>query len=265
MKICPNCSTKNDDGYNFCKECGATLSQPDFEKAPPTYPYVNPYNYERPEAKDYDGVTDAEMQVFVGKNALKIIPKFSKMQISGSKTSWCWPAAILGFLFGFFGLSFWFFYRKMNKVALICVAIGLAIGIAQTAITFNTSVMMYNQMFMLIRNYIQDMDFNAFNEGVDFIVNQFSALPSISLANFLADIENYTAAVLGGIFALGLYKNHAVNKIKQYKNTAITDNYYLYRIELLGGTSGGMVVLGIAIHFTANAIATILPMVIGAL
>lgn len=265
MKICPNCSTQNNDEYSFCKECGAALIQPDFKEAEPQVRYTGPYDYERPEVKDYDGVTDTEMRVFVGKRDSKIMPKFSRMQLSGSKTSWCWAAAIFGFLFGFFGLSYWFFNRKMNKVAFGCIAIGLAVGIAQTAITFNTSVMMYDQIFALIRNYIQDMDLSAFNQGFDFIVNQFSTMPSISLANFLADIENYTATVLGGIFALGLYKNHAIAKIKQYKTTAITDNYYLYRIELLGGTSGGMVVLGIVIHFVANSIATALPLIIGAL
>lgn len=260
MVICPKCATQNDDGYTFCKECGTPLRKEGNEQQKERPQYNQAFNYERPEANDYDGVTADEMKCFVGKNKEKIMPKFSKMQLAFSKSSWCWPAAILGFLFGFFGLSFWFFYRKMNKVAFICVAIGVFLSVVQAVITFNANTMLYDQMFALFAQLMESLNLEEFMENIDFLDTSYQNIAAVNIASFISDLADYTAAILGGIFALHIYKTHAIKSIKGLKANAAMDNYYFYRIELLGGVSGGMAFLGVVIFLVVDAAADLLPM-----
>ncbi len=146
MRICPDCGTENEEEYSYCKNCGAKL---EIAENKTEYQYNNTdsgtYNPNFADAKSngffvdtITGIPSDEVCAFVGKKSPDILKKFSKMEVTGSKVSWCWPVAILGLLLGPIGSAIWFFYRKMYKPALILVALGLAVNVAVGVLTKNT-------------------------------------------------------------------------------------------------------------------------------
>ena len=126
--FCPNCGTENEIEYSYCKNCGTALVNEKTGQEATTQPTNIPpvteipttsYTAQNNPNTEYTGcineISQEEMQLFVGKGADRIIPRFIKMDSSNSKVSWCWPAAILGFVLGPIGLSIWYFYRKITR------------------------------------------------------------------------------------------------------------------------------------------------------
>ena len=129
-KICSECGTENENDYIYCKNCGALLTAapkpetvpestaqetvpktehssfrpapapeaaaPAFKPVPPVYNTENGNTgYTQSGAPAPDGIPQEEIALFIGKKSVVIKPKFIKMEITNSKTSWCWPAALL--------------------------------------------------------------------------------------------------------------------------------------------------------------------------
>ncbi len=283
-KICRECGTVNEPDYLYCKNCGTALTKnantvnentensnfSHHEKSynsnfshensyksnfgipqePQNVPTGNPYCV----VDNIEGVPMEEVSIYVGKNAHKICPKFEKMEFSGSKTSWCWPAAVLGFLMGPFGSALWFFYRKMYKIALIFAAVGVLVS-ALASITTTDSVSKYAQKFLYsesISAFIEDYSKSEANEAKT--ENDVKTL----LSGWLNDISRIGSTIIAGILGYYWYKKKVIRDIKYYKSNAIDSRYYKIGLSAVGGTSGGMLALGIGIIIANGVISSII-------
>lgn len=255
--ICSECGTENEPQYIYCKNCGATLvvnnKKDDEEKATvqnnADYNSNNAnYGSEHQENQNnyvsIDGIPIEDVQMFVGTKSVNIIPKFLKMEITGCKTSWIWPPAVLGFLFGPIGAAIWFFYRKMYKFAFVFVGIAALVSLITSLLTFNVTDVYLSTIF----NTFLSGEFNEANavmEGLPEIENSFA----VSLASAIENISNITSCIIVGLFGCGWYKNHCIKKIKEFRMMNPNNNYYRLGLMSLGGTSGGMAALGVFILF----------------
>ena len=259
--ICHECGTENEPQYVYCKNCGTLLKTEtnkqsqnqnnyNYTAGNTTYQYQqsgkNGYNttYNQNVAvESIEGVPTEDMVAFVGKKSYNIIPKFSKMELAGSKASWCWPAAVLGFLFGPLGAAIWFFYRKMYKAAVIFMAIGIvfsaAVGIIAGPIT--------DKDFLqgVVESYYSG-DYEGFYNGVGELLRSEDTVRSIA-ASVLDSAVRIATMIVAGMFGFYFYKRHAVRSINRYRDMSVDPRYYKIGLASIGGTSSGMAVLGVAI------------------
>lgn len=249
--ICEKCGTENEEIYKYCKNCGNILKNESqneqYNEKNRSEPYRNDEFVE-----SFDGISSEEMSIFIGKKSEKILPKFSKMEITKSKVSWTWPAAILGYILGPMGSALWFFYRKMYKPALIFSLIG--------------AVVMLTTGFMIQENTsdVTDDILNAFSLGnyseiveiIGDIGNDISPSQAVlnGLATVIEDFANIGSAIFAGLFGMNIYKKHCINKIKEYKNGQGDLRFYRLGLSAIGGCSGGMLAVGIVIMLAAKSL-----------
>ncbi|MGN0494387.1 MAG: zinc-ribbon domain-containing protein, partial [Acutalibacteraceae bacterium] len=222
--ICSECGTENESEYTYCKNCGAPLVKPanrdetefigseaqnppqgyaepqgnsysSADYTPPTYTeqsfggqQYSPYGAYN--AYAIDGVPADDVAFFIGKKSTEIMPKFIKMEITRSKTSWCWPAAILGFFFGPLGAAIWFFYRKMYKIALILLAAGAVITFSTAALTYNTDSTVIDSVI----GSLADGNLNSFMDALENIDGNQTALDLI--ASGIEDLASLATCIL---------------------------------------------------------------------
>lgn len=204
----------------------------------------NAYVYGNTYVETIDGIPYSEVATFVGKKADKYMPVFSKMEITSSKIGWHWPVAVLGFFFGPLGASLWFFYRKMYKHAAVLAAIGAIITIITALFISPVSFSPADLMDAL------SGDTTALENIVDenSIGNQVSSL--------ITDLTDFICAVVCAIFTHGWYKKHINRSIMKYRYTNVDPRYYQMGLMSIGGTSGGMLALGIGIMIFAENFAS---------
>ena len=253
--ICHECGTENEPQYIYCKNCGASL-RPDTVKNNTQYAqgqnYNSEYNVNNSNQSTYnrtvipdtiDGVPTEDIVTFVGKKSFNILSIFTNIELTGSKVSWCWPAAVLGFLFGPLGAAIWFFYRKMYKAAVIFMAIGIvfsaAVGIIAGPIT--------DKDFLqgAVESYYSG-DYAGFYNGVGELLRSEDAVRSIA-ASVLVSAVRIATMIVAGMFGFYFYKRHAVRSINRYRDMSVDPRYYKIGLASIGGTSSGMAVLGVAI------------------
>ena len=94
--ICSSCGTENEPEYKFCKNCGneikeaQTPPETQFRPEPQAEPVKQQAYSKTPNGFILDnisGVPTDEVAFYVGKKAYKLLPKFSKMEFTGSKVS----------------------------------------------------------------------------------------------------------------------------------------------------------------------------------
>lgn len=255
-KICPDCGTENEQEYIYCKNCGTLLSKteespkektveeefissqppkPDKQTPPPYGAPYTPYGY-----ADYTvgGIPADEVMVFVGKKANDICPKFMRMELTRSKISWCWPAAVLGFLFGPIGAAFWFLYRKMYKIGGILLAIGAALTCGFAFINFGDNSQSLKSIFEAITNGTSPLN-GIFND----VASETTVLGVISSA--VENAISLLTGILAGIFGFYAYKEHCIKTILNFRNTCADMRYYRVGLHSVGGVSGGALATGI--------------------
>lgn len=282
-RICPECSTVNEPEYIYCKNCGFKLAEEPQRKAesysdfntpqretpptdnfegrepqgeqPPSAPNFN--KYKAPFVLDgIDGCSREEIFAFVGAKVGDIYPKFSKIELSRSKISWCWPPALLGLGFGPLGAAIWFFYRKMYKIAVIFVIIGIVLGGFTAFLNRDTMLLDESKIEAIIEE-------NISQNGVDFggLISDFGENIGAEsyIASALTDVADIATGIIAGMLALYWYKRFIVDKIHGYRQCGIDPRYYNMGLAAVGGTSGGMAALGVAILYIAQTVFDLIP------
>ena len=289
-KICSECGTENESEYAYCKNCGAPLIKPaeknetefigeniqsnsqasasaEGGSVPPTGftpPIYSAPNYGGQQYSPYsvyadysiDGVPAEDIAFFIGKKSTEIMPKFIKMEITRSKTSWCWPAAVLGFFFGPLGAALWFFYRKMYKIALILLAVGTVITFSTAALTYNTDSTVIDSLI----GSLNDGDLNSFMDALGNIDGRQTVLDVI--ASGIENLASLATCILAGLFGYHAYKEHCVKTIRSFRQNGIDPRYYRIGLASLGGVSGGMLAVGILAMFVIQGVASELTLVL---
>ena len=189
------------------------------------------------------------------------MPRFAKMQLSGSKASFCWPVAIWGYILGPIGAALWFLYRKMYKIAILFFAIGIIIsGVSTVANTYlsDGETATVDAVLTIYEEYMNgDIDINEYFDKI------YSLEPSGAAS--VSNIVNIATAIITGIFAYNWYKKFAVKKINRLRASNVDSRYYLFALSASGGTNWGAVILGVVIYFlittALTGVAAILTMV----
>ena len=250
--ICPRCGTENESEYTYCKNCGTLLST---VKETENGTYTN-QNYSTPQPPvngfQFGDITTEEMTLFIGKKSHNILPKFAKMEITNSKISWCWPVAILSLFFGALGASLWFFYRKMYKHAALLAVIGAVISILTTVLTGSVTP----DLTEMFADVLESGDISA-------ILNAFNNIPPskaiiYTVSTLISDLSDIIVFILCGLFGYNIYKNHCIEKIKNYKMYQSNSPYYKLGLSSIGGVSGGMLALGFVIMFVTSNLSSLL-------
>ncbi len=280
--VCPECATENEQEYIYCKNCGTPLEtktepvkeaegaeQTQYQQATNNSGYTAQPNqntqqqyYTNEPFNSYvgvdfiDGIPKEEMHLFIGRKAFEILPKFNKMELAQSKFSWCWPAFILGFLLGPLGAALWFYYRKMYKPAVMLSAIGAVLTIITSLLTMGTTSATIETFF----DAFGTGDFTNALESLETIESEPTVLDTI--ASLLNDIVNTATGVICGLFGFYIYKKHCVNKILTYRSVQLNPSYYHFGLPAIGGVSGGMLVVGIAVMLGAGYISSFITTVI---
>lgn len=279
-KICSCCGKENDISCEFCVECGSVLTgvtveqseqnaKPQEEYIPEQENTVPPetsangtygYNYNTAESET---VTSAEMNRFIGKKADKISPKFTTMEITGSKVSWNWPVFFLTFFMGLSGTALWFFYRKMNKIGAILLSVGMALSlvfsVASGQLQLNAET---NSMIIDALTDSESVE-DAFGAIQNLPDNVIEETARGAVADAVANTVDIACAVVFGMFSLYLYKNHCLKTITKIKKNAMSEVASIAMYDQLGGVSSGAVWVAILINiFASSALEEILTVLL---
>ena len=287
--ICPECSTENEQKYDYCKNCGTKLNKPNKESSDNSFGtyadsnanreapnfnnnYGDTYNQNYYQQNDTDqhfnqqsfyqsgfnnsdtfvetinGIPYGEVATFVGKKAIKYMPVFSRLEITGGKTAWHWPCALLSFFFGPLGVALWYFYRKMYKHATFFACLGVLLSILSTLIIGPAQAT--ESVFDL---------YNSFLNG-EFSISSLLAgsMLKYEIATLITGLVELALTIICGLFTHGWYKEHICKSILKYRSANVDVRYYQMGLMSLGGTSGGMLALGFAIMFFAENISSVI-------
>lgn len=291
--ICDICRAENEMHYEYCKNCGNKLeknanhedrpqpeNQPIKANSTPTSPYTHSQhdNYSKGEQTSYDqnktqepimqktygiteidGVKAEDLAAYIGPKNERIINKFSKMELTGSKVSWCWPASAWGLL-GPIGVALWFMYRKMYKLGIIILAIGILLNTTATVIAGNGT--------SSITGFYTDI-FGGYEEPEESVLEEIPEIEEGKKDNaystFRADIAvifkdtiMISSVILAGLFSMYAYKKHTIKKIKRYNIVNSTQMYHQLGLMSVGGTAVGMAILAfllaVVVSITINDI-----------
>ena len=231
----------------------------------PFYPQQGHMPFEMP---PIDGIPAEDMAIFVGKNASVYLPKFAKMELTGNKAAWLWAPALLSFFFGAFGAACWFFYRKMPKIAVILMAVGIVLGIAKTALEITFVPDIADRIAYMTENifgedfsdgdgdYFPDETYPAPDETEHEPQNSLPAAV-YNLLTPLQTVINLTLAIVFGLFGCRIYKKKAVKSIRKYQAGCVNPQYYRFGLAATGGTSGGLLAIGIIVPIFLTFAATV--------
>ena len=283
--ICNECSTENEKKYEYCKNCGAKLNRSETQTEnnqtnanfspntngnfDGTYNQTNNnYNYAENPQQDFacggttyvesiDGIPYGDVVTFVGKQANKYMPVFSRLEVVGSKTAWHWPTALLCFFFGPLGASLWYFYRKMYKHAAILAGIGTLLTVIST-LALNPTAMSETLL----------ETFFAYLKGEVVWQNLFfdKSMITYEIVTVISGLIELVLTIICGLFTHYWYKGHICKTIAKYRASNLDMRYYQMGLMSLGGTSGGMLALGFGImFFVENILTTIITLISAAL
>lgn len=250
---CQECGTENEKEFLYCKNCGAKLyeeeqknhSSQSFNEPQPTSFAVEAIN----------GIESEQVVLFVGKKSPYYFPKFSKMIILGKKTSWNFAPAVLGLVFGPLGAALWCFYRKIYKAAAILLAVGVLLTCITTALTYDSLTGIFDGLLSAFQGGDQASILESLNEL------ETAESAKTALASNIEDIFCLATALIMGIFSNYIYMNHCTNAIKKYRSSGLDQRYYKLGLASLGGTSGGMLAVGIILFIGIENIATTIAII----
>ena len=253
---CIRCGYENQDDYKFCMNCGAVLPQKDKTSINENFVCEEDRSKVTEDIVDFDGVSATEMTSYVKNNANKILPKFYTMEKFGQKVSFCFPVFFLGIIFGLFGISMWCFYRKMKKLGLISLVLGVALFLADFIFNFNTTSQFISGFASLLRDSLaNDVGFSGplTQAAFENLITQYDSA-YIRIFSFINQyIGGFICPILMGMFGYHLYKSKAVKDIKELKGVC-SEEILIHEISLKGGTSKGLLAIPIIVYLLTTAV-----------
>lgn len=225
--VCNNCGAKCNMHDVYCKSCSQKLSSSD--------------NVEK---QIIDGIDNTELRSFIGKNADYYTEKFAK-----KKSKWF---VQLNFAALFFGPT-WFFYRKMNKIAVVYVAVLILFSSLLTLVVptvFKEDVERYHAAYEVYIDYINsdgeiflDMEDHDYVVGIlhptyERISDELEAAEKrISFIEFLINVPVLVINILIRFFANSIYKYHiTLNIHSNYRGVSMKNaiiGYILMYIAMM--------------------------------
>ncbi|MBQ9965957.1 MAG: hypothetical protein IJP22_04435 [Clostridia bacterium] len=246
--ICHECGTENESEFLYCKNCGAKLKEE--EQKTQYEPNFNEPNDTNFAVDTINGIESEQVVLFVGKKASFYFPKFSKMVILGKKTSWNFAPALLGLFMGPIGAALWCFYRKIYKAAAVLLAIGVLLAGITTVLTYDDLTATFDGVL----SAMQGEDAADVLESLNGLETSETAMSA--LASNVDDLFCLATAIVMGLFGNYIYMNHCTNAIKKYRGSGLDQRYYKLGLASLGGTSGGMLAIGIILFIGIENLAT---------
>ena len=270
--ICDECGTENEPEYEYCKNCGARLRNSKtansdiknsngmnygYTQYGQNQQYQAAYNQYAQQYSNINGISREEFAAFIGKNSAAIINKFEGMEKKGTNISWCWATTVLSILFGPLGAALWFFYRKLYKPAAIFMAAGLISMTLSTAIVFADLPISItdtvNDVFYAIESAEPGKENQAAAETLKPVVEKLLNYKNLA-ASAITNVTSIVCFVMSSMLAYGIYKKRAIDAILKCRANNMDPRYYSIGLTAVGGTSVGMLILGIAIMIFAPSI-----------
>lgn len=235
-KICVRCSFENSEHFTYCRKCGALLPVIDRSFAPPPLfrdmsdPVLDPETFQY----DFEGADRRDMGTFIGKNSEHYLRKLDRMQSTGVKFSWCVPVFILGLFFGPFGVSAWFFFRKLNKHGIIFTVLGVLFMLIGGGLTLWLPAVISGQAA-----YLQTL---LVSVVVSAPMTLLALVPHFAVTfpafGFMLILTNLLIPSVAALSAVNVYKKKALSVISEV-NELYPENKHLvwFALSRLGGRS----------------------------
>lgn len=207
--FCDTCGAKCDVSDTYCKFCSHTLSHSNYL-----------------DEQIIVGIENSELKNYIGKNSDYYVKNFAK-----KKGKWFIQLNFAALLFG----PTWFFYRKMNKIAIMYAAVLILLSSLLTLVLptiFKGDVERYYLAKETYSNYINSGgEVNLYKEppystvviGTHPTFQKIrdeldDAQNKIRLIEFLVTAPVFAINVLFRLFANSIYKNHIPSNIHSNHN-----------------------------------------------
>jgi hypothetical protein len=248
IMLCPYCGAENPIGEPDCKNCGGRLYG-NMQGGPSGVP-VNLPNMQQQQFGNnviqiqpneiIGGNTVADTAEYVQRNAHKYIPKFYKMEKTGSKISFNWAACIFS--------PYWFFYRKMPVIGVVIMLLTLIVNAACTTDRVAQANAAYNAAMQ--QYYAGQIS----QEEVLEASKQIIALPEMMITYGF----NFAVAIFSGFMGNALYKTKAQKDIAASKQEAASPEGYRMLLFKKGGVSVMLLLLSLVGYMLASELFTML-------
>ncbi len=245
-KKCVKCARLSAEHFTYCRYCGATLPVVDRD---PRFIVEDDASYS--EGEDCTAISPKDYEYYIGPNSDKISEVFDSISDTGSKTSWCTPVFLLGLLFGFYGISAWFFSRKLNRLAFCFLFAGIFLTVTDTVINRQLNA----ELFSLFGSFFSGNGSTL--RDVYSVATLFSGISEyfylkFSVSSFFGTVFSFIAS----FFALGSYKTKADRDILRIKTAHTEEDSLSLGVKLR--RAGGRKILRATVPFAVGAVANIL-------
>ncbi len=175
---------------------------------------------------------------FIQSNALKYLQNF--FCIKSNKKTFNWAA--------FFFAPYWFFYRKMNKLGVIFLAVTLVLSVGvnfiPSAQEFFNDITVWTEKYQNVDEFTEEDMISAYEEQAAIInENKVGAIIIFAQAAISLAIDIFV-----GFKANEWYYNHTIKNIKEIKSKTADTNERRLLFFKTGGTSVGFVFLAILVN-----------------
>lgn len=218
---------------------------------PPQGNYAQPPYFAPPPPPPFEnGVTAAELELFVGDKAHVYLPKFIKKSY-GKKAGFSAILFVFGLIFNLIVQSFWFFHRRMNKIGAGVFAVGMIFAAASSVLAVDAVKNMGEAVGVLIEAGVAEFDVAADRHNYNFTYDM-QDLPQEQRQEFLRHFDaavrdfnlvamiNFVQLALGvllSVFGDYFYYKFAVRKITEAKARA---DYNPESLRYIGGTKSAV-------------------------
>lgn len=285
---CPFCGAQNYENELYCTVChepihrnaSADAGEPLQSEGQREKVYADFQKYGGLDPNSGIGdISVREYAAYLGKNAGAYIRRFQNMQNTNGFLSWNFSAFLLSAVAMFSSVVLgpvWFFYRRLNKVGAIFLALLLALGVV-TAIVYTVDpayveyvqgtkdiylqYMEKAQTGMVdVASLIEEMQVNIIDRSETFIENSAKLTNAWSYAVNI--LQSYVIPVLAGLFATFFYFKKTKKDILSVREQHRQSPDYLQRLSLKGGVSVGGAVVSAVLCFAVLLVQQYLPLVL---